>query len=340
MRKTVCLLISGGIDSAIAAHVLLQNGYNVHALHLHLFPSDSVSQDKARKIASFFDIPFTVLDVQDRFSSCVIQTTLQSYQAGVTPNPCILCNPDIKFGEQVQRFASEHSLQYIATGHYANIQEEQGFSYLSKAKDASKDQSYFLYRVPSSLYPTLLFPLGGLYKSEVKEMARAIGLSQDTISKESNDLCFYEGSYRDFAKEHLPLQKGDIVSIDGEKLGMHDGYSLYTIGQRQGLGVSYSEPLYVNTLDASQNQVCLATRQQMMSSSFTLKNAVWNLSAEESLPTKLAVKIRYRSLEASCTIQNTPPYEVQLHQPMFAITPGQSAVFYAGHRLLGGGFIA
>jgi tRNA-specific 2-thiouridylase len=340
MRKTVCLLISGGIDSAISAHVLLQNGYNVHALHLKLFPAATNSQKKAEKIASFFNIPFSVLDVQHRFSSCVIQTTLQSYQSGVTPNPCILCNPDVKFGEEVQRFASEHSLHYIATGHYAKIQEEQGFLYLSKAKDASKDQSYFLYRVPPSLYPTLLFPLGDLHKSEVREIARAIGLQKDSISKESNDLCFYEGSYRDFAREHLPLQKGEIVSMAGENLGMHAGHFLYTIGQRQGLGVSYSEPLYVKTLDASRNQVCLATRQQMMSSSFQLKDAVWNLLDQESLSSNLTVKIRYRSPEVACTVQNIPPHEVQLHQPVFAITPGQSAVFYKGHQLLGGGFIA
>ncbi|HPJ12662.1 MAG TPA: tRNA 2-thiouridine(34) synthase MnmA [Caldisericia bacterium] len=340
MHNAVCLLISGGIDSAIAAYLLLQNGYSVHALHLNLFSTPAESQQKAKKIASFFHLPFSVLNLEEKFSSCVIQSTIQSYKNGLTPNPCIECNPLVKFGTEVQTFAKENSLDFIATGHYAKIQQVNQFHYLAKARDEKKDQSYFLYRLPSMLYPKFLFPLGDSSKTEVRNIASQIGLQEEHVSKESNDLCFYDGSYRDFAKMNIPSQKGDIVSESGELLGHHDGYFLYTIGQRQGLGVSHSQPLYVKEIDAVHNRICLATREKMMSTSFDLKDPIWHLQKGEVLPNSLAVKVRYRSPQEMCSIHPSPPYKVRLHTPMFAITPGQSAVFYVKDRVIGGGFIA
>jgi tRNA-specific 2-thiouridylase len=340
MRNAVCLLISGGIDSAVAAHLLLQSGYTVHTLHLNLFSTPAESLQKARKIASFFHLPFSVLDIEEKFSSCVIQSTIHSYKKGLTPNPCIECNPLVKFGSEVQTFAKENSLDFIATGHYAKIQQVNHFLYLAKARDETKDQSYFLYRLPSQLYPKLLFPLGEVRKTEVRSIASQIGLQEEHVSKESNDLCFYDGGYRDFAKQNIPAQRGTIVSESGKVLGHHDGYFLYTIGQRQGLGISHSQPLYVKEIDASRNQVCLAPREKMMSASFDLKDPIWHLQEGEVFPKSLAVKVRYRSPQEMCSIEPAPLFRVRLHTPMFAITPGQSAVFYAEGRVIGGGFIA
>ncbi len=340
MRNAVCLLISGGIDSAVAAHLLLQSGYTVHTLHLNLFSAPEEFLQKARKIASFFHLPFSVLNLEEKFSSCVIQSTIQSYKNGFTPNPCIECNPLVKFGSEVQTFAKENSLDFIATGHYAKIQQTNHFFYLAKARDEKKDQSYFLYRLSSQLYPKILFPLGELCKTQVRNIASAIGLHDEYVSRESKDLCFYDGNYRDFAKQYISSQKGAIVSESGELLGHHDGYFLYTIGQRQGLGVSHSQPLYVKEIDAVHNRVCLAPREKMMSTTFDVKDPIWHLQEGEILPQSLAVKVRYRSPQEMCSIHPSPPYKVRLHTPMFAITPGQSAVFYVKDRVIGGGCIA
>ncbi len=342
MPKHVCLLLSGGIDSAVATYILQKQGYFVHALYLQMhasYSSDALHQ--AQEIASHFQIPFSVLDVKKSFNENVYSPLLKNYSKGITPNPCISCNPSIKFGDDVVSFSNQHDLAFIATGHYARIEQKTNKQYLCKATDVTKDQSYFMYRIPSTVYSRLLFPIGEYCKSEVREMSSQLGFRRDFFDKESNDLCFFNGTYREFASTHIQLTPGFIRRSNGEICGQHNGIGLYTVGQRQGLGVSADRPLYVAKINAEKNEIIVGYKEELFSRECTLHSFVWHGTDQEKQSTDLGVKVRYRSKEVTCTL-HIQPDEIKVHflEPIFAITPGQSAVFYIQDRLVGGGIIA
>ncbi|MCK5849223.1 MAG: tRNA 2-thiouridine(34) synthase MnmA [Caldisericia bacterium] len=344
MHDSVNLLTSGGIDSAIAAYVLVSKGYDVHCIYLKMHNvNQEQTQRKAMDVASFFSLPFSVLDVRNIFTDKVVTPLTYMYRNGKTPNPCVMCNPTIKFGKEVTHYISSNSHSLIASGHYAQMMEyknEKHFSIL-KAVDKKKDQSYFMYRINPKQYGKMLFPIGGYTKEKVKEIAKKIGFKEKSFTKESTDLCFYEGSYKEFAKENIVCNCGNIVDENEKILGKHNGISLYTIGQRQGLGISSEKPLYVKSIVPEKNEIIVSRREDMYKSEFLVKSIVWNLLKHDDLSKKLNVKIRYRSPEALCSIsKEDDTVIVRLDTPAFAITPGQSAVFYIGDRLIGGGIIA
>ena len=344
MHNSVTLLTSGGIDSAIAAHVLKESGYNVRCVYLKMHElNQEQTQKKAENVASFFHLPFSVIDLRTTFANRVIDALTFNYRKGITPNPCVVCNPEIKFGKEINRYISSSKGSLIASGHYAQIgecKEENHFS-IFKALDQKKDQSYFMYRIDPKIYSKMLLPIGIYTKEQVKKIARKIGFEEKSFEKESTDLCFYKGSYKDFARENIHCKPGNILDEKGKILGKHNGISQYTIGQRQGLGISSEKPLYVKRINPQTNEIVLAPRENMFRSTFIVQSNVWNLLKKDDLSKKIHVKIRYRSPELLCNIEKTDDAViVKLENPAFAITPGQSAVFYIGDRMIGGGIIA
>ena len=259
--KTVILGMSGGVDSSVAAALLVEQGDDVRGVTLQVWEheDESVAVSKrwqergcckvglARHVAKLLDIPHEVIDTQESFKKGVVDDFVQGYVNGTTPNPCVRCNERVKFGS-LYHLAKSMGADYVATGHYARVQPSQdGTMALCKAKDSKKDQSYFLYRVPSSWLPHILFPLGSMMKSEVWDRAEAMGLPLDEL-KESQEICFVtQGTYREFIKVNAPesLRPGSFVTTKGRPIGQHDGIAFYTPGQRKGLGIATGERLYV-----------------------------------------------------------------------------------------------
>ena len=347
MNKVVVGL-SGGVDSSVAAALLHDRGYEVVGLTLWLMKGKgqccSEGMVDAAQICEQLEIPHHIVDSRDLFQENIIDYLVSGYEQGITPLPCSQCNRAVKFAPMLGYAKNELGIDKIATGHYARIRyNEQSDRYeLLRAIDRHKDQSYFLYDLTQELLAGTVFPLGETTKDETRKIAAEFELS--TADKpESQDLCLVEshGSMKDFLDKYINRQEGDIVDLEGNILGKHQGVHHYTIGQRKGLGIAAAEPLYVVKLDAVMNRVIVGDRTTGSRTECTVARVNWVSIAEPTTPIKAEVQIRYRSAPVAVNIIPLETGRVRLvfEEPQFGITPGQAAVWYNQEILLGGGII-
>ena len=334
----VAVLLSGGIDSAVSCLLLMKQGFDITGLTM--INRDVAVADKAAQVARQIGIEHQIVDLREEFAARVITPFCDEYQRGITPNPCVECNQFIKFG-QLLDYAIENGFDRVATGHYAQIDynEAKHRYLLKKGVDYKKDQSYFLYRLGQKQLSRILFPLENLTKDEVKEIAADQGL-QVANEKESQEICFITGDYRDFLSARITSLSGDIIDKQGHIIGKHNGLAYYTIGQRHGLGVNAGKKVYVIEIDVSRNLLVVDEEPYLFSRE--LMAAQNNLISVENLeaPLHVEAKIRYAAAPAPAII--TPvgdKVQVLFDQPQRAITPGQSVVYYQGETVIGGGRI-
>jgi len=346
-KKRVAVALSGGVDSSAAAFLLHEAGYEVIGMTMRLWAEEEMPRKRhpnpsnihdAELICKTLDIPLHVIDLENEFKQYVIDYFCAEYARGHTPNPCIACNRHIKFG-----FLLDHTLSldvdYLATGHYARIECHNDTYHLLKGIDSDKDQSYMLYTMGQNKLSRVLFPLGNYTKSQVRELARQNDLPT-AYKPGSQDICFIASDYGAFLSHYFPPSSGEIVNSQGEVLGKHRGTAFYTVGQRQGLGLATTEPLYVTKIEPDRNRLIVGSKQELRSTGLIATEISWVSGKAPSEPMTVAVKIRYRSPEIAATLYPRPgSVEVSFHQPQPAVTPGQAVVFYQDNEVLGGGTI-
>jgi tRNA-specific 2-thiouridylase len=337
--KKVVVAMSGGVDSSIAAALLKCEGYDVSGVSMQLLPEDGSFED-ARRSAEILGISHIVVDFRERFQKRVVDYFTGEYRRGRTPNPCIRCNEHIKFGIFLDE-ALESGADCMATGHYARVEQDGGGYVLKRGADAVKDQSYFLYTLTQFRMRHVLMPLGGRKKSEVRDLAARLGLP--TASRpESQEVCFAPSrDYRTFFEERgMSDTPGLIVDSSGRELGMHTGITRYTIGQRKGLGIAGTRPLYVVRIERESNRVVVGERPEGFSTGLVACGLHW--TAQPAADT-LRVQAKIRSLHTAAPATVVPLGEdkarVIFETPQWAVTPGQAVVLYSGERVLGGGTI-
>ncbi len=350
---TVVIAMSGGVDSSVAAALLKEQGYNVIGMMLRLWSQPGRENENrcctpddmsiARRVAGGLEIPFYVMDVRQPFHDEVVQPFLESYQQGMTPNPCIRCNRLIRWGRLMKQ-ARVLGADFLATGHYARIRcQPDGTRALVKAVDEHKDQSYVLSVLDQDQLAHSMFPLGELRKDEVRELAKKYGLGVSR-KPDSQDLCFLAGEdYRAFLEREMPqvVRPGVIANRQGEQLGWHRGLAFYTIGQRKGLGIAGPRPLYVLHKDLENNVLVVGEESQMGSRDVIVSGFNWITGEEPAQPLPAEVKIRYKAAPAPATLEPLGEHRVRMlfDLPLRDITPGQRAVAYDGEMVLGGGMI-
>ena len=353
MKKNVAIAMSGGVDSAVAALLIKEQGFSACGITMKVWSDAGRIDDNdltpdqncidARAIADTLCIPHHIVSLGDEFYSHVIRRFLMDYVNGHTPNPCIECNKHIKFGA-LYRSALSLGCDTIATGHYARIAADaNGNALLKTATDTSKDQSYFLWGIDKNILPHIMFPLGEYTKPQIREIAAKNGFSNAHRS-DSQDICFIpNGEYADFIKHQLTrdFEAGDFTDIDGNAIGRHSGIINYTIGQRKGLGVAFGVPMFVGGKDASANTVLLCTDAQLYKDSLTATDINILVDEDFSAPVRTQAKIRYRHTPATATVIRTDEntLSVKFDLPQRAIASGQSVVFYDGDTVVGGGII-
>ena len=351
--------MSGGVDSSVAAYLLKQQGYDVVGVTMKVWPQDCISraEDKccgpqaiadARGVAHTLGIPHYVVDEGANFERLVIDYFTDEYRNGRTPNPCVMCNEKVKFGNLWGK-AKSVGAEFIATGHYAIVEHHPdphsglvNRAVLRRGKDPRKDQSYFLFSLRQAQLQRSLFPLGGMEKTEIRAIARKIGLK--TADKvDSQEICFVPGNdYKAFLKSHLgekEFHPGGIYDKAGNRVAEHEGIEMFTIGQRKGLPGGSPRPMYVIDIDPSTSSVIVGEAEDLITEEFEMDHAFWHDNATE--PFEATVKIRYAHPGATATIfpGENGTARVRLHVPQRAVTPGQAAVCYRGDEVLGGGWI-
>ena len=355
-RPTVLLGMSGGVDSSVAAALLVRQGYDVHGVTLQVWEheDETVAASKrweergcckvgiARYVAQTLKIPHEVVDTRENFRAGVIDDFLAGYLEGTTPNPCVRCNERVKLRGLIE-LADARGISFVATGHYVRISEFEGLSTLRRATDLKKDQSYFLYRLRQAWLGRLLFPVGDMQKIDVWKEAETLGLPVDEL-KESQEICFVShGDYRTFIEKEAPAAKksGAFVDDQGRYLGEHDGIAFYTPGQRRGLGIAAGRRLYVQQVQPSTNTVVLGTEESLRRSQCDVADL--NLFDPSLLigSTEVQVKVRYATPAMPAIVQSLSEGTLRIffHEPQRALSPGQSAVFYRNDHVLGGGII-
>ena len=377
MSKRVLIGMSGGIDSTVAAILLLEQGYELVGATFRTFdpltpptspsrggtpslegragegllPSPHCASEQsildAQRMAATLGFEHHILDFRDTFREHVIGNFVSEYACGRTPNPCVMCNSHIKWGKLMQA-AEQYGCDYIATGHYAQIAEHRGHMYLKTAVDTHKDQTYFLWMLTEENLRRTIFPLGGLTKAQVRQIAFDHGFEALSKKEESQDICFIPNNdYRSFLAQHgVSVPQGEYVDAQGKILGMHQGYCHYTIGQRKGLGIALGAPKFVTKIDAAHNRVTLGDREDLLTTEAVIADVRvrdWEWLQESP---ELQARIRYKSPAVPAhlsPIANTPtlPEEASVHfvSPVWGVTPGQSLVMYKDGLVVGGGII-
>jgi tRNA-uridine 2-sulfurtransferase len=362
MRK-IAVLLSGGVDSLVTAGLLKEQGFTIFGIHFYTgyensapavpmenSPSEPISGNQshhaaiatADRLHQQLDIPVEVQDARKAFQSIVVDYFIHSYQVGRTPNPCMVCNPFIKFGLCLT-LAEKMGASHLATGHYARVnQDSQGMFHLYRGNDLRKDQSYFLARLNQDMLSRAVFPLGTYTKAQTISQARQWGLNP-VAPRESQDICFIQNNaYGDFLAQHpgFMISEGPIETIDGRVIGKHQGLHRYTIGQRRGINIPAAEPYYVIRIDAEKNRLVVGSKQATLSDTCSVADIQW-IHEPPDKPVRIATRIRYRHQSASSqlTVMNGNKAHIRFDRPQSAITPGQAAVFYQGDEVLGGGWI-
>jgi tRNA-specific 2-thiouridylase len=346
MSKKVLVAMSGGVDSSVAAMIIKNEGYDVSGVSMCLGIRNEEDRvrccgpaavDDAKKVCSRLKIPHYIFDYSDELEEKVVARFVSEYLRGRTPNPCVDCNRYLKFGSLLEK-AKVLGFDFLATGHYAAIERNDGGFLLKKPRDKRKDQTYFLYPIPYDGLGSILFPLASLTKEEVRQMATEAALPV-ARKQESQDICFVtQKNYQTFLLERVQdFEPGPILDMQGNVLGKHRGIIFYTIGQRGGLGISSRTPLYVISINYEDNHIIVGEKKDLKANGLVAGDL--NLFVG-NLPREVSAKIRYRKREAPCTVDlkgNT--VRVTFTEEQEAITPGQSVVFYAEDRVLGGGII-
>ncbi len=359
-KPLVAVAMSGGVDSSVAAALLVKQGYEVVGITLQIWQESQTDPRHsgccslgavvdARRVARLLGIPHYVLNFRQQFAQTVIAGFIEEYRRGRTPNPCVQCNRYVKFDAFLQK-ADELGAQFIATGHYARVRydEKSGRWLLLRAVDREKDQSYVLFPLTQQQLERTLFPLGDLpSKTETRALARDLGLPV-AEKPDSQEICFVAeaGGYRSFLQSRVPdsVRHGEIHDVHGNVLGTHLGVSFYTIGQRRGLGISgRREPLYVVDIDAQNNIVVVGTEQHLYCRRFRVEDVNWIAIDRLTTPLAVEARIRYNMREAPATVfpmEDVHCVEVEFGSPQRAVTPGQAAVFTRGDVVIGGGTIS
>lgn len=351
-KGTVVVGLSGGVDSSFAAALLKEQGYEVIGIMLKLWsPPEQEELNRccsldsmvlARRVAAKLDIPFYAVDAREQFRSTVVEYFIRGYGAGITPNPCLLCNAEVRWKvllDQADRLGAE----YIATGHYATILHDQGRVSLIRGVDEKKDQSYVLSRLPREYLDRTILPVGTYLKPDVRDKCKGYGLP--TASRpDSQDLCFLgDMDYRSFLTRYTSVQEqtGDIVDRDGTILGRHNGLHEFTIGQRKGLRIAYRIPLYVLAKDYTTNRLIVGPKSDLERREISLQDFNWLILPPTQLKGDITVKVRYstRAVPADVTVVDTQHIQVSLREPVTEVSPGQVAAIYDGNNCIGGGII-
>jgi tRNA-specific 2-thiouridylase len=351
MIPTTAVAISGGVDSLMAAFLLKQQGHEVIGIHFETgfevknIPDGDQAADEhhpIQRIGKQLDIPVNIINVANEFQAEVVDYFCRTYHRGQTPNPCIRCNPSIKFGI-ISHFAESLGAGRLATGHYARIKiDPDGHHRLFKGMDIQKDQSYFLARLNQQQLAGACFPLGEMKKSDIQQMADQKGLHPIT-SGESQDICFIKDlEYAEFIAKQTGIvpRPGLIETVDGTIIGEHQGLHLFTIGQRRGINCPAAEPYYVVRLDSSRNRLIVGSKADLLADECRVTDINW-ICEPPAGPVNILTRLRYRSTEVAATVIPLDEQTVILRfkVPQTSVTPGQGAVFYQGDEVLGGGWI-
>jgi tRNA (5-methylaminomethyl-2-thiouridylate)-methyltransferase len=355
-KKLVFVAMSGGVDSSVSALLLKQMGFDVVGVTFLLYESRSKGEGRtccstydisdAERVAMKIKIPFYVMDMRDEFRKFIIENFVSEYKAGRTPIPCVHCNDVIKFKIFFEK-AKKLGADFIATGHYSLKIQENGYTYISKAYDRKKDQSYFLFGLKSEQLKNILFPVGGMTKDYVRKIAEVFDLPT-ARKRESQDICFTEGKdWREKIKElGVQEKKGEIIEFDsGKVVGEHDGYFFFTIGQRRGLNVALGKPVYVIKLDPERNRVFVGSKENLLVKKFFVENLSFpNEEIEEKLESHgidCVVKVRYAHEGTEAFVRKVDGKLIVVFKERFGpVVPGQACVLYKNDRVLGGGFIS
>ena len=355
-EKRVLVGMSGGIDSSATCIMLQEQGYEVVGVTMRTWDVTSAFSSpnqkepdfilEARALAERLGIEHHVADVREEFKQVIVKYFINEYMQGRTPNPCVMCNPLFK-ERLLCEWADKTDCAWISTGHYCRLEERNGNQYIVAGDDTTKDQSYFLWRLPQEILQRFLFPLGNYTKQEVREYLKEKGFETKARGGESMEVCFIEGDYRDFLRQQIPdidtkIGPGFFVDNKGVKIGQHKGFPYYTIGQRKGLGIALGHPAHVLRINAEKNTVMLGTADDLKAEYMLVEDTMITDMQELLECPNLTVRIRYRSKPIPCRALPLENGQMLVHflGEASAIAPGQSAVFYDGQRVLGGAFIA
>ncbi|MBQ8282353.1 MAG: tRNA 2-thiouridine(34) synthase MnmA [Paraprevotella sp.] len=361
--KRVLVGMSGGIDSSAVCMMLQEQGYEVVGVTMRVWdlprqfsqPNQEYPDfiEEAKSLAQRLGIAHYVADEREDFKKTVVRNFIDEYMQGLTPNPCVMCNPTFKFRMLIE-WADRLECDYIATGHYVQVREERGLYYIHCGEDVSKDQSYFLWRLGQDVLSRCIFPLGGMKKTDVRAYLDKKGFEMKAREGESMEVCFIDKDYRDFLSEQVPdinqrIGQGKFVDVQGRTIGTHEGFPYYTVGQRKGLGVALGKPAYVLRINALKNTVVLGDAEQLETEAMLVSDARF-VNKTDLEDVDLSVRIRYRSRPIPCKISKVDdlfPDEsvkkdmwlVRFMTKASAVTPGQSAVFYINDKMVGGAYI-
>ncbi len=347
-NKKVLVAISGGLDSSAAAFILKKQGYDLIGVYFRIgVVQDKIGEEAARKVCRFLNIPFFPINLSYQFKKEIIDYFIDEYSRGLTPNPCVRCNKLIKFGK-LFKIAKNLSADFMATGHYIKKESTKNKIALLKAKDILKDQSYFLYNLNQEILKNTLFPCGEYTKKEIRKIAEQNKIP--FLKSESQDICFLNEDgkiidHNDFLKKNIKLKSGPIKTLDNKEIGQHQGLPLYTIGQRKGIEIGGTGPFYALKKDYKNNTLYVVNNlndSALFAQDFIINNVNWISGLKPEFPFDCEVVIRYRHKAVKCSVNFSKvgkKYIVNLHEPQRAISPGQSAVFYRGDELIGGGII-